>query len=150
MLDMAVNLSTLIAVLVGLILCFSYYVGHVRREYELLAGFLLGDFLSSYYWTVYWFVMGEDPDVSALMAYFGWNGAYLMLFLLAWYLHDKETRKFFHPLMLVPIPLNIAQFLLYIRFGGYFNNAWQGIFCTGVAVLSLQGILYHRKHRGPK
>ena len=142
------NLFSLFAIITGLILCFSYYVSNVRREYQFLTGFLLGDFLSSYYWAVYSFVMGEYPNSSTLMAYFGWNAGYVMLFLLTLTLHDAGTKKYFHPLMLAPIPINIAQFLLYIQYGGYFNNAWQGIFCTAIAVMSIQGILYNRKNKG--
>ena len=147
MLESIVTVYPLFTTLTGLILCFFYYVEHVRREYQLLIGFLLGDFLSNYYWVVFFFVTGDYPDSSELLAYFGWNIGYVMLFLLARRIRGNEARGFFHPLMLVPVPLNIAQFLLYIQYGGYFNNAWQGIFCTLVVVYSLQGILHHRKHK---
>lgn len=145
MLENLINIYSLFATLTGLILCFFYYVAHVRREYQLLNGFLLGDFLSNYYWVVFVFIMGDYPNSSELMAYFGWNVGYVMLFLLALYIRDQDARNYFHPLMLIPIPLNIVQFLLYIQYGGYFNNAWQGIFCTLIAVCSLQGILFNRR-----
>ena len=139
------NYFSLIAVLTGLIVCFFFYVSNVRREYQLLNGFLLGDFLSTYYWVVYIFVVGDHPDSSALMAYFGWNAGYVLLLLLARYVTDHGARRYFHPLMLLPVPVNFAQFLLYIQYGAYFNNAWHGIFATLIMILCIQGLLYNRK-----
>ena len=49
--------------------------------------------------------------------------------------------------MLLPIPLNIYQCLLYCQFGGIFNNVWQVGFTTAAMVFCVQDIAYYVKNR---
>ena len=58
-----------------------------------------------------------------------------------------DSRKFIHPLMFAPIPLNIVQFFIYIQFGGVINNLFQGIVLTAVSCICLQALLYYRRHK---
>ena len=51
------------------------------------------------------------------------------------------------PVCLLPVPLNLYQFMIYISFGGILNNIWQGGFATLCAVLSLNSIMYYIKDR---
>ncbi|MBQ6904258.1 MAG: hypothetical protein IJQ26_07020, partial [Lachnospiraceae bacterium] len=120
----------------GLILCFSYYLSHIRREYQLIIIFLLGDNMSSYYWEIYTLVMGREAE-ETMLTYIGWNIGYVMLFLLALYIGERETRRYFHPLMLVPIPAGVAAFQLFIRDGSVLNIAWQCVCCTLIAVFAI-------------
>ena len=143
--NIAVSLSQVCAI-IGLYLCFSYYLSHIRREYQLIIIFLLGDNLSSYYWEIYSLVMEREPEES-LFTYIGWNIGYVMLFLMVLHISDRAARRYFHPLMLVPIPVSIAAFLLFTRSGFNLNDAWQCVFCTLIAIFSLQGLLYQRKNK---
>ncbi|MCR4797110.1 MAG: response regulator, partial [Lachnospiraceae bacterium] len=77
----------------------------------------------------------------------GWNVSYIFLFLSAFEMRDRNAGKFFHPLMLLPIPINIFQFYLYLPYGGIINNLYQGIILTVTACFCLRGILYYLKNR---
>ena len=115
----ATSLAQICAFL-GLILCFSLYLSHIRREYQLIIIFLLGDNMSSYYWEMYSMVMGREAEESAL-TYIGWNIGYVMLLLLALYIGGRETRRYFHPLMLAPLPAGVAAFHIFIGGGNALN-----------------------------
>ena len=132
---------------VALFLCLYRYVEKPNRVWTYATFFFLAHFLSDYYWTIYILVMNNYPDTSAMFAYFGWNLTFVFMFLMLWLIQGKEEKKFFHPLMLVPIPLNIAQFCLYLPYGGLFNNIWQGLSCTAIACVALQSLLCYWKNR---
>ena len=148
--DTVENVVTLLAVIVGLLYTLFNYIKKPRRGWFLLSFFFLTHLLSDYYWTTYTLVMGDNPDVSAMMAYFGWNMAYLFLFFLSIEMRPDNAKDYFHPLMLIPIPLGIIQFFMYIQYGGIFNNLWEGTLVTLTSVYSLQVILkyMHSKKDG--
>ncbi|MCR5097367.1 MAG: response regulator [Lachnospiraceae bacterium] len=143
--DTMENVVTLLAVIIGLMYTLFQYIKTPKRGWMFLSVFFLTHLLSDYYWTTYTLVMGDNPAVSAMMAYFGWNVGYLFLLLLAIDMRPDNTRGFIHPVMFIPIPLGIAQFFLYIQFGGIFNNLWEGILATSTAVVSLQVIARYSK-----
>ena len=141
------NVLMLTSAVIGLLISLFKYIEHPRRGWLYMSVFFLASFLSDYYWTTYTLVMGDSPDVSALIAYFGWNAAFLVLLIAVIRMRVPGSRKYFHPLMLLPIPLNIYQFSLYIAFGGLFNNIWQVGVTTLTAVFCLQSIIYHLKNK---
>ncbi len=141
------NIVMLLTAVIGLLFCLFRYIETPVRGWFYSSVFFLAFLLSDYYWTLYTLVIGSYPDVSALIAYFGWNVGYLVLFLLILHMRSPGSKRYFHPLMLIPIPLNIAQFLLYITFGGIINNVWQGTLLTATAVICLQSLLYYHKNR---
>ena len=133
------------AIIIALLGCLFRYLDVQRRGYLLLSVYFLTHLLSDYYWTVYTLVMHENPDISAFVAYFGWNVGYVVLLVATLHMADPGSKRYFHPLMLVPIPLNIIQFMIYIQYGGIFNNIWSGLFLTAVAMLAIQSIMYYLK-----
>ena len=145
--DTLENVLTLLVVIMGSLYSLFKYVRAPKREWLYLSVFFLSHMLSDYYWTAYTVVMGENPDVSAFIAYFGWNVGYTFLLVLAIKMRTKESTSYFHPLILVPIPLGIVQFLIYIQYGGILNNIWEGFFATAVFCLCLQPICYYVKHK---
>ena len=147
MFEITENLIVLIAIIIALMSCLFRYIDTPRRGYLVLSVYFLAHLLSDYYWTVYTLVMSENPDVSEFFAYLGWNLSYLMLLIAVLHARPQGAKGFFHPFMLLPIPINICQFVLYIQFGGIFNNLWSGVIYTVAAVLCLQGILYYRANR---
>ncbi|MCR5473871.1 MAG: response regulator [Lachnospiraceae bacterium] len=146
--EMIENIITLLAVIIAMLSCLFRYIDIPRRGYLALCIYFIAHLLSDYYWTVYSLVMNNDPDVSEFIAYFGWNLSYAVMLLVVIYMSRKEEKRYFHPLMLVPIPINIYQFLLYIQFGGIFNNLWSGIMLTAAAVVCIRSIIYYLKKRG--
>jgi len=84
--------------------------------------------------------MGDYPHVTSILSYVGWNMAYLILFIFMIYLQKEDGIRFFTPISLIPIPLNIAQLLLYLQYGGYFNNIWQVSFSTAVICFCINNI----------
>ena len=146
--DTLENVLTLLVVIVGSLYSLFKYVRAPKREWLYLGIFFLSHMLSDYYWTAYTLVMGDNPDVSAFVAYFGWNVGYAFLFILAIKMRAKESTKYLHPLMVVPIPLGVIQFLIYIQYGGIINNIWEGVLATAVFCLCLQSICYYLKHKG--
>ena len=145
--DTVENVCMLLSVTIGSLYALFKYIKTPKRGWIFLSVFFLMHLLSDYYWTIYTLVMGEDPDVSAFMAYFGWNIGYLFMLFLTLNMRPPEAKRFFHPLILIPIPLNIWQFFIYIQYGGIFNNIWEGVLATSIACFSLQVILYYLKNR---
>ena len=145
--DLVENVLTLIAVIFGLLYCLFKYIKTPTRGWLYVSIFFMTHLLSDYYWTTYTLVMGTDPDVSAMMAYFGWNIGYPFLLLLALYMLPEETKGFTHPLMFLPIPLGVIQFFIYIQYGGIFNNIWEGFFATATSCVCLKVMLYYFKNK---
>ena len=141
------NVLMLLASITGLLICMFRYIRFPQRGWLYLSLFFLADLLSDYYWTIFSLVMHTDPDVSAMMAYFGWNAAYVILLLIVLRQRSASCRRYFHPLMLLPIPLNAYQFSIYISFGGFFNNLWQCAFTTAAACFCLQALLSWLRER---
>ena len=140
------NIISLLCTIAGLLYCVFKYIELPRRGYRYLIAFYLANFLSEYYWTVYELVMHTYPDVSEFAAYLGWNIAYLALLLAVFFLRSKDARRYFHPVILLPVLLNAPQFLLYIQYGGVLNNLWQVGVTTLTMVFCLQDLLYRLKN----
>lgn len=141
------NIFTLLAVIIALLGCLFRYIDAPRRGYFLLCVYFLSHLLSDYYWTVYTLVMRDEPDISSFIAYLGYNISYVIILIAVINVHEPKARRYFHPLMLVPIPLNVYQFFLYNQYGGLFNNLWSGLFLTAASVICIQGIMYYVRHR---
>ncbi len=67
--------------------------------------------------------------------------------LLTIHVKSPPERRYFHPLMLVPVPLNIVQLFIYLQYGSVLNNLYQVSVCTVIACSCLQSILYALKNR---
>ena len=145
--DLFENVIMLLAAIMGLLLTLYKYFVVPKRGWLYLAVFFLMHLLSDYYWTIYTLVMGENPDVSAQMAYFGWNVGYVFLFLVVIHMRQPEVKGYFHPLMILPVPINIFQFFIYIQYGGLFNNIYEGCTATLISCACLQSVLYYVNHR---
>ncbi len=141
------NVVMLSVAIIGLMTSLFRYVKYPRNSWLFLTVFFLAHFLSDYYWATFTLVMGFYPDVSALIAYFGWNVGYGVLLICVILSKPPQARKLFHPLMLLPVALNIWQFILYLPFGGIFNNLIQGCILTAVSCFSIQTVIYYIKNR---
>ena len=146
-LDYAESTVQLLSSIIALLLCLFQYISYSRKGWALAAVIFLNGLMSSYYWTAYLLIMGSMPMVSNLFSYFGWNIAYLTLLILIVHMKSAAERRYFHPLTLLPIPLNLWQLTLYLPYGGRLNSIYQVAVMTGVACLSLQGILWYLKNR---
>ena len=147
MIEQGINLFVIIADVIGLVICLFRYVDKPRRSWIYATIFLLGNLLSDYYWSAYCLLMGDDPDVSSFFAYLGVNISFLPIVFLLLHLRSEGEKHYFSPLALLPVPLNIWQFTIYIQYGGYFNNIWQCFFTTVIVVLALNSIFYWFKNR---
>ena len=141
------NLVMLLSAIIGLLVSLFWYLENPRRGWLFPIGFFLTYILSSYYWTVYSLVIGDNPNVSGFLAYFGWNIGYVILLFLAMHIREEGCVGFFHPLILLPIPINLAQVALYLSFGSILNSIWQGFITTMVACYALQSLIYYYKNR---
>lgn len=141
------NLLMLASTVIALLISLFKYIEKPRKGWLYVSVFFLARFLSDYYWTTYTFIMNDDPDISALMAYFGWNASYLIQLVSVIKLRPKEVKGYINPLMFLPIPLNIAQCVLYSTFGGIFNNIVQVGFTTASICFCLQSSLYYLKNK---
>ena len=140
------NVITLLAVIIALIVCLFRYIDAQKKGFFWLCVYFLSVLLSEYYWSVYTLVMKDNPWGSEALAYIGWNIGYFVL--LVTVLKTKaQDSKFFHPLMLIPIPLNIMQFFIYIQYGGLFNNLWSCGLDTIVACICIGSLIYYMKNR---
>ena len=145
--DVIESVSVLAVSIFALLFSLFRYIETPRRGWFLTALFFLTHLLSDYYWTIYTIVMGVNPSVSGFMAYFGWNCAFLTLFLLSLQMQNTGVRGYRHPLMFLPIPVNILQFLIYIRFGGILNNIWEVGFATAIVCICINNFCYYFKHK---
>ena len=141
------NIITLLCTMVGLLYCVFKYIELPRRGYRFLIAFFLASFLSEYYWTVYELIMRDYPDVSTFVAYLGWNVGYLFLLLAVFFMRQEEAKRFFHPVILLPVLITIPQFFLFIRFGGILNNCWEVGITTLTMVFCMQELVYYLKNR---
>lgn len=145
--DYLENIIQLLAILISLLLSLFYYIGSKRRCWFYGVVFFLASLLSSYFWTAYLIIMGEDPNASDLLTYFGWNVAYFIMMLQAWFLTKEEDRRYYPLLMFIPVPLSIWQFMQYIQYGGILNNAYQVAVCTVTACLCIRGIMANMRNK---
>ncbi len=145
--EQIINILSILLTLVGLMLCLFRYFEHTRRALSFIVLFFLGHLLSNYYWGVYMLIMLDYPNVSSLLAYAGWNLAFPMLAFMLLELRREEGIRGISPVSFLPVPLNVAQLLLYLQYGGYFNNIWQVFWATVVVCLALDSILYYRRNR---
>lgn len=141
------NIYVIIMAVTGLIISMSRYIERPHRAWFYIMIMLLGNLLSNYYWAGYTYLMNDYPVVSSFLAYLGWNISLIPLILMCLLFRSEKEKHFFHPLCLIPIPLNIAQFILYLPFGGVVNNIWQGVCCTTIACLSLNSLIYYVKNK---
>ena len=145
--DFAENIVQLSANLIALLLCLFHYISNKRRGWLIAIGFFICSLLSSYYWTTCCVILGDEPDSLEWLTYLGWNAAYLVLFFLLMYMKSPDERRYFHPLMLLPVPLNIWQLTLYLPYGSVLNNVYSVLIGTLLSCFSLQGILWYWKNR---
>ncbi len=141
------NIVMLLSAILALLSALFKYIEVQKRGWLYIAAFFLADILSSYYWATYTLVMGANPDVSAFIAYFGWNLGFLILLIAVLSMQSEGARQYFHPLMLLPVPVNVYLFTVFIQFGGVLNNTWQGCILTMVSCVCLRTILYYFKNR---
>ncbi len=146
-LEQMISMFSLVLNLIALTLCLFRYILKPKKTWTYALLFFLAMLLSNYYWCIYILVMNEDPNVSSLLAYFGWNLAFLILPVLVYKMRYEEEKKFFSPISLIPIPLNLVQFFIYIQYGGIFNNIWQETLTTLSICLSINSIMYFLKNR---
>ena len=141
------SIASLLCTIVGLLICAFKYIESPKSWYKYLTAFFLANFFSEYYWAVYELVIHDYPDVSMFMAYLGWNIGYLVLLVAVFFLRNRESRKYFHPVILLPFITNVPQFVLYISFGGVLNNLWEVGITTLTMVFCLQEIMYYVANR---
>ncbi len=141
------NILSLLCTIAGLLYCVFKYIETPKRGYGYLIVFFLANFLSEYYWTIYELVMHDYPDVSGFTAYLGWNIGYLVLAVTVFSLRQKESRRYFHPIILLPLLTNIPQFILYIQYGGILNNIWEVGLTTLTMIFCLQELMYYRSRK---
>ena len=143
------SIYSIVMTLAGLMVSLFKYVQKPRKIWIYTIIFFLSNMLSNYYWGVYMLVMeGEYPNVSSLLAYFGWNVALMIIPFLLLCIRSDEEKHFFSILALLPIPINLYQLKLYLTFGGVFNNVWQSFFATFGLCVSLNLIIFYIKNRG--
>ena len=141
------NILSILLNLAGLMVSLFHYVRKPRRVWIYTIIFFLGNLLSNYYWGVYVLVMGDYPNVSSMLAYLGWNIAFPFASLILITMRSPGEKRFFSPLSLIPIPLNLYQLKLYLQWGGVFNNIWQGFFSTMAICISINSIMFYVKNR---
>ncbi|MCR5674118.1 MAG: response regulator [Lachnospiraceae bacterium] len=138
--EQAINVLSILLNMAGLMLCLFRYFEHTRRTLSFAVIFYLGNMLSNYYWGVYCLVMNDDPVVSDMLAYFGWNLSFVMLTLMLVCLRRERGIRKFSLISFLPIPIAVAQLILYLQYGGIFNNLWQVSWATASACLALNTI----------
>ena len=147
LLDYAENTFQLGMTFAALLLSLFQYIGSKRRRWIYLVFIFLCWLASSYFWTAYLLIMGDYPNVSDTLTYTGWNIALGLMIPFVASFQTPEERRFFHPLILLPIPLNLYQLRLYLPFGGQLNSIYQVTVCTVTACMCMQSICWYWKKK---
>ena len=160
--DYAENIFQLLADLIALVMCLFYFISNRRREWLYGLLFFLCGLLSCYYWTTYLIIMRSWPTVSDLIAYSGWDLAYVFLLILVLHMKTPEERRYFHPLYLIALPLdaallavflfsppspNAAQLTTSIHESHLLNNIYLIAVCNLIGIYSLQSLCWYWKKR---
>lgn len=140
------NLFCLFCTITGLLSSLFRFIERPKRGYFFLIIFFLAHFFSDYYWAIYVLTMHSDPNVSAFVAYIGWNIGYLFLFIAGFHFNEEKL-NYFHPFMLWPLLTNIPLFILFIQFGGIFNNIWQVGMTTILMIFATKDLLFYFNHK---
>ena len=146
-LDYIENVVQLLCCLAALLLCLFQYISHKQKEWIYAVIIFLSCLMSCYNWTAYLLIMGDTPNISDLFSYFGWNVMYAVMLLLTLRVKSAEERRWFHPLILLPVPLNLWQLSLYLPYGGVLNSLYQVIVMTLIECFCLQSLLWYWKKR---
>ena len=147
LIDYLENILHFLAVLTALLFSLFRYISSKKRAWICSVGIFIGYLLSSYFWTAHLIIMGEQPVVSDVFTNFGWNMSFFLFTLLLFETKSKEERRYLHPAMLLPLPLNIWQLILYLGFGGILNSVYQVTVCTVIACLCIQSFMWYHKNR---
>ncbi|MCR5790181.1 MAG: response regulator [Lachnospiraceae bacterium] len=145
--ELFIDIVTITLNLIGLMICLFRYFEYSHRTLTFAVAFYLGMLLSDYYWGVYTLVMGDAPVISSLLAYLGWNLAFAFLTFTQLSLRKEKGIRYLRPIVFLPVPLHLAQLILYLSFGGILNNIWMCFWTTVSACLALEEILYYRKNK---
>lgn len=148
--ELICDVSMTLAAVMGLLISLFGYIEKPARSRLYVTAFFLAHILSDYYWTIYRIIISEYPEVSEFMAYFGWSMGFIFLILAVRKMQDPEVKKYFHPLIFLPVPFTVCLFVLYISFGGIINNIIQVFSTTIIACVCLQSVIYHVKHKDRK
>ena len=141
------NSISLLVSIIGLLSSLFRYIETPRRGWLYLSLFYLSCLMSDFYWTLYLLVMRSNPEYGSTIASFGWNISCLFLYILLITHRNPATKKFFHPIMLLPIPINICLFFVYNPSGEVVNSLVQ---CAGLSLtlfITLRAIAFWFKNR---
>ncbi|MBR5088403.1 MAG: response regulator [Ruminiclostridium sp.] len=145
--DYVDNIFSLLVIFFAMMVSVTRYIND-RKVGWLLTSVLYSSYLlSSYLWSAYYIIMTEDPDGFGDLVNFGWNAGFFVLAILSFIIKSPEERRYLHPLMLLPIPLNLWQLKLYLDIEFSFNSIYEVTICTVVSCLSVQGIMYYIRER---
>ena len=70
------NIVQLLLILVALLASLFRYISSKKRGWLYAVIFFTSSLLSSYFWTSYLVIMGDSPNASVFLTYFGWNVSY--------------------------------------------------------------------------
>ncbi|MBP5159222.1 MAG: HD domain-containing protein [Lachnospiraceae bacterium] len=139
------SIVSVLCTIAGLMYCVFKYTDTPRPEFRYLIGFFIANFLGEYYRAIYVLVMRSGPDVFESVSYVGWDLAIVFLHLAVIINCRKDVKKFFHPLMLIPILTNVPLFFLFIGHDGIFKNLWQVGITTAIIVFCARNLIFYRK-----
>ena len=145
-LDHTENIIQLLTVLFALLFSIIHYIRYRDKIWIYSIAIFLFSLMSNYYWTAYLLIMGDLPTVSDIISYLGWDAAYVILLLLIFSTKSHDEKTYFHPAMLIPIPLCAWQLKLYIPFGGAVHSGLQVFLLTMIIIFSLQSCFWYRKN----
>ncbi len=145
-LDYIESIVQLLTVLSALLFSLLRYIRHRDNIWIYAIAIFLCSFMSNYYWSAYLLIMGELPVISDYYSYLGWNISYVILLFLLLSTKSHEEKVYFHPAMVLPIPLNIWQLSIYLPFGGALQSTYQVAILTLLLFFSIQSCIWYRKN----
>ena len=143
MIELIDNLSQFVAVFIVGCLSSILYCRSRRQPYFLLSCFYFCFALGCLYWTLYYLLFVETPQIF-YVSETGWMASYIFLCLLQYSLSDREERMFrCRTVWLAPL-IGIPLLVFYCTYGDILSN----ICICGITIFilwsAIRGIAYRR------
>lgn len=135
-------LQTIVAVATAITAVTWAHIGR-KKEYVFVAGFFCALALGIGYWLTYQLLNMETPQIF-YVADLTWIAAFLFLICLEMQITPPQVKKYYHPLMCIPIVVAVPLTVYFCTWGAVLVNILSVGSLAYVAYLALGNLLYHR------
>lgn len=149
MVELVDNVSQFLATLIAGSIAGCLYCRSRKQAYFLLTCFYGCFAAAGLYWTLYYFLFAETPQIF-YVSEIGWISGYIFLYLLQYVLSDKDERSFRCSAMWLSPAAGGVLLIFYCSYGELLSNF---VFNSMIVLISwnaIRGFVYLRGKRGAR